>query len=242
MSAERSPTRAARPGLFRQANGGTLFLDEIGDLPQPLQPKLLRALHERVVRPLGNEVDVPFDVRLMAATNRDLEAAVEDRQFREDLYFRINVIRLELPPLRARGGDILLLVQRFIDQYARQAGKPVTRLLPAVAERLLAYAWLGNVRELQNCIERAVALTRAECIGVDDLPEQIRLYRHSHVVVAGEDPSELSTLEEVERRYILRVIEVVSGHRTAAARILGLDHKTLYRKLERYAAEPGAST
>jgi two-component system response regulator HydG len=232
--------RAARPGLFRQANGGTLFLDEIGDLPQPLQPKLLRALQERVVRPLGSEVEVPFDVRLIAATNRDLEAAVEDRQFREDLYFRLNVIRIELPPLRARGGDILLLAQRFIEQYARQAGKPMTGLSPAVAERLLAYAWPGNVRELQNCIERAVALTRAECLGVDDLPEQIRLYRRSHVLVAGEDPSELSTLEEVERRYILRVIEAFSGHRTAAARILGLDRKTLYRKLERYAAEHGA--
>jgi two-component system response regulator HydG len=234
--------RATRPGLFRQANGGTLFLDEIGDLPQPLQPKLLRALQERLVRPLGSEIEVPFDVRLIAATNRDLEAAVEDRQFREDLYFRLNVIRVELPPLRARGGDILLLAQRFIDQYARQTGKPVTGLSPVVAERLLAYAWPGNVRELQNCIERAVALTRGNCIEVDDLPEQIRLYRRSHVVVAGEDPSELSTLEEVERRYILRVIETVGGHRTAAARILGLDRKTLYRKLERYAAERGAST
>jgi two-component system response regulator HydG len=118
----------------------------------------------------------------------------------------------------------------------------VTGLSPVVAERLLAYAWPGNVRELQNCIERAVALTRGNCIEVDDLPEQIRLYRRSHVVVAGEDPSELSTLEEVERRYILRVIETVGGHRTAAARILGLDRKTLYRKLERYAAERGAST
>jgi len=234
--------RAPRPGLFRQANGGTLFLDEIADLPQPLQPKLLRALQERVVRPLGSEVEVPFDVRLITATNHDLEAAVEDRQFREDLYFRINVIRVELPPLRARGSDVLVLAQRFVDHYARQAGKRVTGLSPAVAERLLAYSWPGNVRELQNCIERAVALTRAERISVDDLPEQIRVHRSCHVVVTGEDPSELSTLEEVEGRYILRVMEAVGGHRTAAAQILGLDRKTLYRKLERYTAERGSNS
>jgi two-component system response regulator HydG len=225
--------RTARAGLFLQASGGTLFLDEIGDLPFPLQPKLLRALQERVVRPVGSDVEVPFDVRLIAATNRDLEAAVEERRFREDLFFRINVLHVELPPLRARGSDVLLLAQGFIDRYAAQAAKQVTGLSPGAAERLLAYAWPGNVRELQNCIERAVALTRFEQLTVEDLPEKIRTYRRSHVLIAGDDPSELVPLEEVERRYVLKVMEAVGGNKTLAARILGLDRKTLYRKLER---------
>src|SRR5439155_942462 len=132
---------------------------------------------------------------------------VEEGRLREDLYFRLNVIRVELPPLRVRGRDILLLAQRFVDHYARQMTKPVCGLSPAVAERLLAYAWPGNVRELQNCMERAVALAAGERVGVDDLPAGIRTYRPAHVVVAGDDPEELVTLEEGERRYILRVIE-----------------------------------
>ena len=189
------------------------------------------------MRPVGADHEVPVDVRIVAATNRELEAAVEEGRLREDLYFRLNVIRVELPPLRVRGRDILLLAQRFVGQYARQMTKPVGGLSPAVAERLLAYAWPGNVRELQNCMERAVALAAGERVGVDDLPEGIRTYRPAHVVVAGDDPEELVTLEEVERRYILRVIEAVGGHRTRAAQVLGLDRKTLYRKLDRY-AEP----
>jgi two-component system response regulator HydG len=226
--------RAARTGLFLEANGGTLFLDEIGDLPLALQPKLLRALQERVVRPVGGTEEVPFDVRLVASTNRDLETAVEEGRFREDLYFRINVIQVPLPPLRARGGDVLLLAQHFIEQHAARAEKRVTGLSPAAAERLVSYAWPGNVRELQNCIERAVALARYEEIVVDDLPERIRAYRGSYVVLAADDPSELVPLEQVERRYILRVVEAVGGNKTVAARVLGLDRTTLYRKLERY--------
>src|SRR6266571_3458522 len=230
----------ARAGLFQQAHGGTLFLDEIADLPRSLQPRLLRVIQERSVRPVGADHEVPVDVRFVAATNRDLEAAVEEGRLREDLYFRLNVIRLELPPLRVRGRDILLLAQRFVDHYARQMTKPVCGLSPAVAERLLAYAWPGNVRELQNCMERAVALAAGERVGVHDLPEGIRDYRRTHVVVAGDDPEELVTLEEVERRYILRVMEAVGGHRTRAAQVLGLDRKTLYRKLDRYAREQPA--
>ena len=170
----------------------------------------------------------------MAASNRDLEAAVEEQRFREDLYFRVNVIHVELPPLRARGSDVLLLAQHFVDHHAAQAGKRVTGLSPAAAERLVAYDWPGNVRELQNCIERAMALARFDQIAADDLPEKIRTYRRSHVLVASDDPSELVPLEEVERRYILRVMEAVGGNKTLAAQVLGLDRKTLYRKLERY--------
>jgi two-component system response regulator HydG len=233
--------RGARTGLFLKAHGGTLFLDEIGDLPASLQPKLLRALQERTVRPVGEDTEVPFDVRLITATNRDLESAVEERRFREDLYFRINVIHVELPPLRARGSDVLLLAQHFVERVAAQAGKRITGISPAAAERLLAYHWPGNVRELMNCVERAVALARFDQIAADDLPEKVRTYRRSHVVVAADDPSELIPLEEVERRYVLRVMEAVGGNKTLAAQVLGLDRKTLYRKLERYAGDVSAN-
>jgi two-component system, NtrC family, response regulator AtoC len=229
--------RSARAGLFQQAHGGTLFLDEIADLPRPLQPRLLRVLQERTVRPLGADHEVRVDVRIIAATNRDLETAVEEGRLREDLYFRLNVIHVELPPLRVRGRDILLLAQRFVDRHAREAEKPVRGLSPAVVERLLAYPWPGNVRELHNCMERALALASGERIQADDLPEAVRSYRRTHVVVAASDPEDLVTLEEVERRYILRVMEAVDGHRTRAAQVLGLDRKTLYRKLESYAQD-----
>src|SRR5215217_5730827 len=219
--------------LFGQANGGTLFLDEVGELPLTLQPKLLRALQERVVRPVGGDTEVPFDARIVAATNRDLELAVEEGRFREDLYYRLNVIGVELPPLRARGNDVLLLSQRFIEQFAARNNKRVVGLSPAAAQRLLAYGWPGNVRELQNCMERAVALTSFEQLTVDDLPERIRNYSQPKVVPENTDPSELVTLEELERRYIHRVLDTVGGSRTLAARILGVDRKTLYRKLER---------
>ncbi len=226
--------RNARTGLFVRASGGTLFLDEIGEMPLELQPKLLRALQERTVSPLGADAEVAFDVRLISATNRDLELAIEERRFREDLFFRVNVVHVELPPLRARGSDVLLLAQRFIERCAARGQKEVRGLSAAAAEMLLAYAWPGNVRELQNCMERAVALTRAEEIGIGDLPEKIRAYRASHVLVAGDDPSELVPMEEVERRYVLRVMEAVGGSKTLAARVLGFDRRTLYRKLERY--------
>ncbi|MCP3104475.1 sigma-54 dependent transcriptional regulator [Myxococcus sp. K15C18031901] len=225
--------KAARTGLFVQAHGGTLFLDEVGELPLTLQPKLLRALQERTVRPVGGDTEVPFDARIVAATNRDLELAVEEDRFREDLYYRLNVIGVELPPLRARGNDVLLLSQRFIEQFAARNNKRVVGLSPAAAQRLLAYGWPGNVRELQNCIERAVALTSFEQLTVDDLPERIRNYSQPKVVPENTDPSELVTLEELERRYIHRVLDTVGGSRTLAARILGVDRKTLYRKLER---------
>jgi len=225
--------RTSEPGLFARANRGTIFLDEIGDMPFGLQPKLLRVLQERTVRPVGGREEVPIDVRVIAATNRDLESAIEEGRFREDLYYRVNVVRIVLPPLRARVSDILPLAQHFLTLFASRSGKQVTGLASPAAEKLVAYAWPGNVRELQNCMERAVALTRFEQIVVDDLPEKIRDYRRSHVLVASDDPSELVPLEEVERRYVARVVEAVGGNKTAAARILGIDRKRLYRMLER---------
>jgi two-component system response regulator AtoC len=226
--------RGSRLGLLAQAEGGTLFLDELGELPLAAQAKLLRALQERVVRPLGGTREMPFDARILAATNRDLERAVEEGQFREDLFFRIHVLPLELPPLRTRGADVLLLAQHFLREFARRSDKAVTGLGQATAERLLDYPWPGNVRELMNCVEHAVALARFEQVTPEDLPTRVRSYKRSHVLVAGENPDELVKLEEVERRYILRVLEASGGNKRMAARILGLDRKTLYRKLERY--------
>jgi two-component system, NtrC family, response regulator AtoC len=225
--------RSARAGLFAQATGGTLFLDEIGEMPLGLQPKLLRALQERVARPVGSDVETSFDVRVIAATNRDLETAVEERRFREDLFFRINVIPIEVPPLRMRGNDILLLAQHFLGLFAAESGKRVAGFTSAAAERLLGYSWPGNVRELRNSIERAVALGSFEQVTVEDLPEKVRSHRGAQIVIASDDPAELLTLEEVERRYTLRVLEAAGGNKTLAARILGLDRKTLYRRLER---------
>jgi len=232
--------KSAKKGLFVEANGGTLFLDEIGELPLTVQPKLLRALETRSVRPVGGTTEIPFDVNLVTATNRDLETAVVERRFREDLFYRINVVRLDLPPLRARGGDALLLAQHFLERFTARSGKSVHRLSSTVAEKLLAYAWPGNVRELQNCIEHAVALARFEEITVEDLPERIRDYRSANVLVVGDDPSELVSMEVVERRYVLRVLEAVGGNRSVAARILGYDRKTLYRRLESYGVPTGA--
>jgi DNA-binding NtrC family response regulator len=239
----------ARDGAFVQANGGVLLLDEIGDLPLDLQPKVLRALQDRAVRPIGGTAPIAFDARVVAATSRDLATAVDDGRFREDLLLRTDVVRLDVPPLRARAGDVLLLAQDCVRRLREQratteagelgqgAGTTVNGISPPAAEKFLAYPWPGNVRELQNCIERAVTLARYDQIMVDDLPEQIRSYRRSHVLVASDDPSELVPMEEVERRYILRVLESVAGNKTLAARILGFDRKTLYRKLERYGAE-----
>jgi two-component system response regulator HydG len=231
--------RTSRAGLFVRANGGTLFLDEIGEAPPGLQAKLLRALEARRVRPVGGDDERAFDARLVCATNRDLEAEVESGRFRSDLYYRINVIRIELPALRARGEDALLLAQRMVKQIAAASGKNVSGIAAPAAEKLVAYSWPGNVRELRNCIERAVALTRFEEITVADLPEPIQDYRRSRLVLDLDDPGALPPLEEVERRYILRVLEAVQGHRTRAAEILGLDRKTLYRKLERYGVREG---
>ncbi|MFC1705657.1 sigma-54-dependent transcriptional regulator [Planctomycetota bacterium] len=224
----------ARKGLFAQAGGGTLFLDEVGEIPVTLQPKLLRALDERTARPIGGDKELPFDVRLVAATNQDLESAVDEGRFRQDLFFRLNVVQIELPPLRARGTDILLLAQHVLEHLAAHSQKPITGLSEPFAEKLLVYSWPGNVRELKNAMERAVALTRHDKLCVEDLPEKIRAYRRSHLVIGGEDPIELASMAEVERRYILHVLEATGDNKTLAARVLGFDRRTLYRKLARY--------
>ncbi len=224
--------RTERKGLFQQAQGGTLFLDEIGDFPLSLQAKLLRAMEQRTVRPVGSDKEIPFDARILTATNRDLDVAVEEGRYREDFYFRINVIQLDLPPLRSRGNDILLIARALLHVFARQMGKQVTDFQTSVAERLLNYDWPGNVRELRNLIERAVALTEFEKLIVDDLPERIRDYRQSTFRIDTSNPAELQTLEAVEQQYIQRVLKSVQGNRTEAASILGVDRKTLYRRLK----------
>jgi two-component system, NtrC family, response regulator AtoC len=233
--------RGARKGLFVEAHTGTFFLDEIVELPTGLQPKLLRALEERTVRPLGSDREVPIDVRVIAATNRDLEAAVEDGTFREDLFYRINVIQVSMPPLRTRGNDVLLLAQHFVEHFAAANAKHVVGITESAAEKLLSYPWPGNVRELRNCMERAVALTRCDQIVPGDLPEKIRTHTGRRILLGGDDPSELLPMEEIERRYILHVLESMGGNRTAAARTLGFDRKTLYRKLRQYGISGGPS-
>jgi transcriptional regulator with PAS, ATPase and Fis domain len=224
----------AREGLFAQAKGGTVFLDEIGEMPPEMQPKLLRALQERKVRPVGGTQELELDVRLITATNRDLQSEVEQERFREDLLYRIDVVRVELPPLRMRGRDVLLMAQSFIERFAAQSQRDVKGLDPASAELLLNYDWPGNVRELENCMERAVALTRHDRIMPPDLPSKVRDHQAKSVVVVTEDPEDLPSLEDLERRYIGRVLEITGGNKSHAARILGVERRTLYRRLDKY--------
>ena len=229
--------RSERKGLFMEAEGGTLLLDEMGDMPMSMQVKLLRALEENRIRAVGSDQEIQFDVRVLAATHRDLETAVEEGRFRQDLYYRINVIQLHLPPLRSRGIDILTIASHYIDQFAKSSGKEVTGMTETAAEKLLAYSWPGNVRELRNVMERALALTRYDSVTVEDLPDKIRDHRGGTVFIGGDDPTELVPLEEIEKRYIEHVLRAVDQNRTQAARILGLDRKTLYRKLKSQSGE-----
>jgi two-component system response regulator HydG len=222
--------RTERAGLFERAKGGTIFLDEIGELQLSLQPKLLRALQERVVRPVGSDREIAIDVRLVAATNTDLGSAVEKHRFRADLFYRVNVIEVHLPPLRERGHDVLLLAQHFIEQLAHRMGRAVVGLTAACAARLAAYSWPGNVRELANVIERAVALTRSSRLEVEDLPRHVCGPDAPQIVHAPEPPDELVPLEQIERRYIRRVLDAAGGNKTLAAQILGVHRRTLYRK------------
>ena len=229
-----------RRGLFLEADNGTLFLDEIGEMPLNLQPKLLRALEDRAVRPVGSNREIPFDTRIIAATNRDLEAAVKEGSFREDLFYRLNIIELELPPLRERGLDILLLARHFLTYFADRSGKEIDGFSDPVARRFLEYDWPGNVRELKNIVERCTALTRHRKIVVEDLPGKLRTV-HGHGLPLPDGQEDLLPLAEMERRYIYHVLEAAGGNRAAAARILGLDRKTLYRKLQRYEEEPAVA-
>jgi len=226
--------KQGRKGLFQQAHRGTIFLDEIGDMPLALQPRLLRVLQEREVRPVGADKDIPIDVRVMSATNCDLKDSIEQKTFREDLYYRLNVINLQVPPLRQRLSDILPLAQHFLDHYAVAFNRRILGLSRTAADRLLTYDWPGNVRELQNCIESAVTLACDDQLELTDLPIQIREHHQGYPLVAANVASEMVSLEELERRYIVQVVTSLDGNKKAAAKTLGIDRKTLYRKLEGY--------
>jgi DNA-binding NtrC family response regulator len=225
-----------KQGLLEAAHGGTLFLDEIGDMPVDLQAKLLRALQEHEVKPVGSTERRRIDVRIIAATNRDLETAIKTGAFRQDLYFRLNVVQVKLPALRERKSDIPLLVTSFLDKFS-DPQKPAQTISEDAMRRLIAYDWPGNVRELENAIERAVALGSGPILHVGDLPSNLQ-YPTSE---RAPERDELLPLEELERRAILRTLRETSGDKLAAARILGIGKTTLYRKLKQYHMEPPES-
>ena len=222
-----------RKGLLREADGGTLFLDEIGDIPLSLQPKLLRVLEERMVRPVGGNEEIAVDVRVIAATNIDIDRAVAEGLFRGDLYYRLNVITVDIPPLRKRGTDIMLLAGKFVRDFAAKQGKKVTGIAESTAKRLLGYAWPGNVRELRNAMEHGVAMTLFDKIVPEDLPQKIRSHTGSTIFLETDNPVELISLEEMNRRYIAHVLKIVKGNQSVASQILRIDRKTLYRKLQK---------
>jgi two-component system response regulator AtoC len=223
----------SKDGLFQAANGGTVFLDEIGELPLEMQAKLLRVLQEKEIRPVGSNERVRVDVRIMAATNRDLEAEYRKGTFRKDLYFRLNVVTVHLPALRERRSDIPMLVHWFLDRYAPGVGMQITN---SAMKCLLQYEWPGNVRELENCIERAVALGDRQVIDMGDLPAAIASASPDRE--SAEDSStqalSITDLEDIERATIQRVFEQVKGDKVMAGRMLGISRATLYRKLKRY--------
>lgn len=224
-----------RRGLVQSADGGTLFLDELGDMPSSTQSRLLRVLQERVVRPVGSDTTIPVDIRVLSATHFDLEDAVRDGRFREDLLYRLNVICVEIPPLRKREDDVLVLAQHLLAEYSEHMGKTVERFSSAVVQRFLSYDWPGNVRELSNCVERVVALTDGPEVQLASLPRKITKHKaRSDTGLVVTDVSDLVTLEQLERDHILRVLELVRGNKARAARILGLSRKTLYRRLNSY--------
>jgi transcriptional regulator with PAS, ATPase and Fis domain len=225
--------RRSRTGLFVQAQHGTIFLDEIGEMPLEMQAKLLRALQERTVRPVGADVEVPFEARVVTATNRELELDVAEGRFRRDVYYRINVVQIHVPALRERGADVLMLAEHFLERHAARAGKVVQGLAREAASRLMTYDWPGNVRELENCVERAVTLAHGPLITLEELPDRIR--DHRVVPISRPVRADLVTLAELQRRYILEVLHTVGGNKSRAAAILGIDRRSLYRRLEQMA-------
>ncbi len=222
----------ARTGLLEAGNGGTVFLDEIGDLPLDLQSKLLRVLQEREIRPVGGIERVRIDLRIIAATNRDLESAARTGAFRQDLYFRLNVVQIKLPPLRERKSDIPLLVNSFLEKFG-DPERPIRTISEDAMRRLMAYDWPGNVRELENAVERAVALGSGPILHIGDLPSNLQQDSNEKTL----DSNELTTLDEVERRFIFRALRETNGDKLAAARLLGIGKTTLYRKLKQYGPE-----
>lgn len=220
-----------KKGLLRSAEGGTIFLDEIGEMPTVLQVKLLRALQEHEVTPIGTSVPVKFDARIIAATNLNLEEEVAKGSFREDLFYRLNVIEIYLPPLRERREDIPLLVKHFVTKIAQEQNAPEKYLSKPALNALINYNWQGNIRELRNAVERAFILSGDE-IDLESLPPKIRATQQGFET---RDPDGLRpTLEEVERRYVLEILNQANQDKTLAAEILGIDLSTLYRKLKRY--------
>ncbi len=224
--------KTSRPGLFLQAGAGTIFLDEIGEMPLEMQVKLLRVLQERTVRPVGGDEEVPFSARLLTATNRDLESEIDEKRFREDLFYRINVVAIVVPPLRARGSDILLLAQHLLEKIAKRSSKPIPQFSPEASRKLVDYNWPGNVRELENCIERAVAICDGKTIVPANLPGKVQQYEATRLELMTETPTEMISLDEMERRYVRQVLTSVNGNKTHAARVLGIDRRSLYRRLE----------
>jgi DNA-binding NtrC family response regulator len=220
---------ADRPGLFQLAQQGTIFLDEIGDLAPPLQGKLLRALQEKEVHPLGAPAPVPTDVRIITATHRDLAALVADGRFREDLLYRINVIEVRVPPLRERPDDLEPLVRHLLSKHGARLGKTEASIAGEALATLRRHRWPGNVRELENVIERALVLGVGTVITQDDLPDRLRELPATDAPSVGGQ-----RLVDVEREHIDRTLRAVDGNKAAAARLLGLDRKTLYRKLSRW--------
>ncbi|HZQ18819.1 MAG TPA: sigma-54 dependent transcriptional regulator [Terriglobales bacterium] len=227
----------SKPGLLQSANGGTIFLDEIGELPLEMQAKLLRFLQEKEVRPVGSNNHFKVDVRVIAATNRDLDAEYRAGRFRKDLYFRLNVVTVQLPPLRERRSDTAMLAHWFLDRYAKGADAQITG---AAMKCLLQYDWPGNVRELENCIERAVALGDGKTIDISDLPPTIFSASPAveNTLLPAQAPLSATDLEEIERVTIQRVFQQVRGDKVVAGKMLGISRATLYRKLKRYNISP----
>ncbi|MGB7226457.1 MAG: sigma-54 dependent transcriptional regulator, partial [Candidatus Acidiferrales bacterium] len=222
-----------KQGVFESADNGTLFLDEIGNLPTDMQAKLLRVLQEREVKPVGSNDRVTVNVRIIAATNRDLDAAVRENAFRKDLFFRLNVVQIKLPPLRERKSDIPLLVQAFLEKFA-DPGRPIPVLAEDAIARLTSYDWPGNIRELENAIERAVALGSGPILHSGDLPSNLHYASTTEPAPASD---EIVPLEEMERRAILHALNEAAGDKLMAARLLGIGKTTLYRKLKQYQSQ-----
>jgi two-component system response regulator HydG len=223
----------AKQGLMESANGGTLLLDEIGEMSLEMQAKLLRALQEGEIKPVGSTERRPINIRIVAATNRDLEFGIKNGTFRQDLYFRLNVVQIKLPPLRERKADIPLLVNTFLEKFS-DAARPIRSISEDAMRRIMGYDWPGNIRELENAIERAVALGSGPILHVGDLPSNLQ-YTPSEKI---SDVEELVPLETLERRAIFRALQETSGDKLAAARLLGIGKTTLYRKLKQYESAP----
>jgi transcriptional regulator with PAS, ATPase and Fis domain len=221
--------KSDKKGLIFEASEGTLFLDEITEMPSTLQAKLLRVIEEKEVRPLGDTTSYPIDVRIISTSNRDIGTSVQQGRFREDLYYRLKVIDIELPPLRERREDIPILVQHFIHKFGKELKRSVSGISEGALKILVSYSWPGNVRELENIIQRAITMSQHEVILPDDLPASI--IQKTDEKLFEKAMEENFTLDQLEKEYIKRVLIETGGNKSKAAEILGLDRKTLYRKL-----------